>query len=151
VFTARRQVGAGVGLPETEWLLQWETAAAQAPAVQGLIEARPIACPRIRLGLGHVMQAGTWVPDECSLATSVPFAVEAKCPPWAAALITRCDGRRTTREHLQFLKENGAVPADAPESEFVKFVRALIAGGFLEVPEFGLPKGDSQPGGSAAK
>jgi methylase of polypeptide subunit release factors len=151
VFTARRQVGAGVGLPETEWLLQWETAAAQAPAVQGLIEARPIACPRIRLGLGHVMQAGTWVPDECSLATSVPFAVEAKCPPWTATLIARCDGRRTTREHLQFLKENGAVPADAPESEFVKLVRALIAGGFLEVPEFELPEGDSQPGGSAAK
>lgn len=146
VFTARRQVGSGVGLPEMEWLLRWEAAAAQPATVQGLIDARPAASSRIRLRLGHSMQAGTWVADECTLTTTWPFAVEAKCPPWTATLVARCDGRRTSRDHLEFLKAGGAVPPDAPESEFVKLVRALIAGGFLEVPDFGPPAG-TEPGG----
>jgi methylase of polypeptide subunit release factors len=151
VFTARRQVGAGVGLPETEWLLQWEAAAAQPATVQGLIEARPIASSRARLRLAHALQSGTWVADECTLATASPFAVEARCPPWTGTLVGRCDGRKTTRDHLQFLKESGAVPADAPESEFVKLVRALIAGGFLELADFPLPQVAPQPPSLAPK
>jgi len=139
VFTARRQVGSGVGLPEMEWLLRWETAAAQPETVDGLIESRPMVSRRFRLQSAYTMDSGTWAADECTLATAWPFAVEARCPPWVAGLVTRCDGRRTVRDHLRILKENGEVPADAPETEFVKLARALIAGGFLEVPDFPLP------------
>lgn len=144
VFTARRQVGTGMGLPEMEWLLHWEAAAAQPEMMERLIDARPSASAPARLHLAHAMQSGAWVADECTLATTSPFGVEARCPTWTASLIARCDGRVTTRDHLRFLKESGAVPADAPEQEFAKLVRALISGGFLELAEFPLPR----PGGA---
>lgn len=139
VFTSRRQVGPAMGLAETEWLLRWEAAAAQPATVQALIDARPFAPPHTHLRLAHTMNHGAWVADGCVLASETPFAVEASGPAWIATLVARCDGQRTTRDHLLFLKESGAVPPDAPESEFVKLVRALIAGGFLEVADFPLP------------
>ena len=145
VFTARRQVGSAMGVPEVEWLLRWETAAAQHPTLQRLIESRPAVASRVRLRLAHTMQAGTWVPDECLVATPWPFAVEAKCPPWTATLLARCDGHSTTSDHLEFLKGRGDIPADAPASEFVKLIRALIAGGFLEVADFRLPADAPKP------
>jgi hypothetical protein len=128
-----------MGLPEVEWLLRWETAAAQPARVQELIQSRPMVSPRFRLQSGYTMDTGAWAADECSLATAWPFAVEARCPPWVAGMVTRCDGQRTVRDHLRILKETGEVPVDAPETEFVKLVRALIAGGFLEVADFPLP------------
>lgn len=140
VFTARRQAGLGMGQSDIEWLLQWEAAAAQPATVSRLIDARPVVSSHIRYRLAHALQGGAWVADECILSIASPFAIEAKCPPWTATLITRCDGRRTSRDHLNFLKETGAVPSAAPESEFVKLIRALVAGGFLEVAEFSHPE-----------
>ena len=139
VFTARRQAGSGMGLPEMEWLLDWETAAAQPETVQRLIESRPRVSRRFRVRSAYTVNSGTWAADECTLVTAWPFAVEARCPPWIAGLVTRCDGQRTVRDHLRILKESGDVPADASEAEFVKLARALIAGGFLEVSDFSLP------------
>ncbi len=145
VFTARRQVGSAMGVPEVEWLLRWEATAAQRGVLEDLIEERPTTASGIRLRLAHSMQNGAWVPDECQLATAWPFAVEAKCPPWTAALLAHCDGRSTSREQLDFLKARGDLPEDAPALEFVKLIRALIAGGFLEVPAFQLPRDEPRP------
>lgn len=141
VFTARRQVGSGVGLPEMEWLLRWETAAAQPETVDGFIESRPTAARRFRMQSAYTMDSGTWAADECTLSTPWPFAVEARCPPWVANLITRCDGHKTVRDQLQILKESGEVPPGATEADFLKLIRALIAGGFLEITEYPLPPG----------
>jgi SAM-dependent methyltransferase len=138
VFTARRQAGSGVGLPEMEWLLRLEAVAAQPEMVEQLVHARPMASPRMRLSLTHGMDSGTWVADECTLTTLWPFAVEARCPPWTGTLVSRCDGQRTTRDHLRFLQESGTLPAEAAEAEFAKLILALVQGGFLELAEFAL-------------
>jgi methylase of polypeptide subunit release factors len=135
-FTARRQAGPQTGVHDVEWLLRWEAAAARPDVVRALIDARPTASSHVRLKLAHRMDAGAWTPDECLLTTATPFGLEAKCPLWTPTLLARCDGQRTCREHLEFLKETGAVPQDAPETEFVKLIRSLIAGGFLELAEF---------------
>jgi hypothetical protein len=139
VFTARRQVGSGMGLPEMEWLLRMEAAMAQPETPPRLIEARPLVSPRTRLQLTHGREGGEWVADGCTLTTVWPFAVEARCPPWTATLLSRCDGHRTTRDHLRFLQESGALPAEASAVEFGKLVRALVQGGFLELADFPLP------------
>ena len=34
------------------------------------------------------------------------------------------------------------MPPDAPETEFVKLIRSLIAGGFLELAEFSVGTGE---------
>jgi methylase of polypeptide subunit release factors len=144
-FTVRRQAGPTTGASEIEWLLSWESSMTQNRAVEGLLEACPDASPHTRLRLTQVLRADAWVADECVLTTTTPFALEAKCPPWTAGLVARCDGRRTTREHLQRLKQDGDVPSDAPETEFVKLIRSLIAGGFLQVAD---PLSPAPPGRS---
>jgi hypothetical protein len=139
-FTARRQAGPKTGLRELEWLGRWESAASDTAFPERLMEARPRVSPECRMHLTHAPVDGEWVVAECVLTTAWPFQVEAKCPPWTASLLTQCDGRRTVRDHLAWLKAEGLVPADAPEGELATVVRMLLAGAFLEIPAFALPR-----------
>jgi hypothetical protein len=89
--------------------------------------------------LSHAPGAGGWVVEDCVLTTPWPFPVEAKCPPWTASFLNHCDGVGTVRDHLEWLMGEGLLPPDAPEAEFAALVRSMLAGAFLEVPEFPLP------------
>jgi SAM-dependent methyltransferase len=144
-FTCRRQAGPDSGVDEVEWLMRWEEAVAGSDPTDWLLEARPKASPGARMRLLHVMRDGGWVVDECLLTTSFPFVVEAKCPPWVATLMAGADGGRTTLDHLDFLKQGGALPQDAPKGDFARLVRSFIAGGFLEVREHPLPAARLSP------
>jgi methylase of polypeptide subunit release factors len=133
-FTARRQAGQGLGTKDVERLLTWEAALAKAADAGWLIDARPLASPHCRLRLDQTLRQGDWMPEQCLLSTAVPFAVDAKCPAWTATLIARCDGRRTAREHVAFLKDSGAVSREVPDSDLLLLIRSLIGGGFLGLP-----------------
>jgi SAM-dependent methyltransferase len=134
VFTTRRQMGVETGVADFDWLLSWETALAEDPdAPPNLIEARPVANPRAELRLVHRIEAGEWVTTKCWIATDRPFALEASCPVWMAAFVARCDGTKTVREHLRYLKELGAVPEEAGEAEFSGMVRKFVGAGLLDV------------------
>ncbi len=136
-YTARRQAGPNTGPHEVEWLDRWESAGLDPGR---LMESRPTVPADCRMRLSHAPSEGGWVVESCVLTTVWPFTVEAKCPPWTASFLNRCDGRRTIREHLESLKGEGLVPADGPEAQFATLVRSLFAAGFLEVPEFALPR-----------
>jgi hypothetical protein len=134
VFTTRRQMGVETDVTDFDWLLGWETALAEDPeSPPNLMEARPVANPRAELRLVHRIEAGEWVTAKCWIATDRPFALEASCPVWMAAFVARCDGSRTVREHLRYLKELGAVPEEASEEEFAGMVRKFLGGGLLAV------------------
>jgi SAM-dependent methyltransferase len=140
-FTARRQAGSATGRAEIEWLLRWERAASGAAGTtERLLDARPAPAPRLKSRVSQVLEGGRWGTEHCTLAAEHPFGLEAKCPPWTTVLLELADGRRTARELLARLRERGAVPADAPEDRFAGLVRALIGGGFLEVPDHSLPE-----------
>jgi SAM-dependent methyltransferase len=137
VFTTRRQMGVETDALDFEWLLGCETAAAEDQGwPPGLAEARPVANPRAELRLVHRLEAGEWVTAKCWIATDRPFALEASCPVWMAAFLSRCDGTRTTREHLQHLKDVGAVPQAADEIEFLGMVRKFLEGGLVMLEPF---------------
>jgi methylase of polypeptide subunit release factors len=133
-FTARRQAGQGMGREDVEWLLQWEASIAKGADPGWLIDARPLAAPSCRARSDQRLDQGAWVLEQSLVLTVAPFVVEAKCPPWTATLIARCDGQRSTREHLEFLKQSGLVSPDTLEAELLLFIRSLIAGGFLRLP-----------------
>jgi hypothetical protein len=59
--------------------------------------------------------------------------LEAKCPPWTAAILAGCDGRTTVPALHERLTGEGIVPAALGEAEFARFVRSLISGGFLRL------------------
>jgi methylase of polypeptide subunit release factors len=132
-YTARRQAGQGLGTKEVDRLMHWKAASVAPDALARLADSRIVASSHVRLRVDHTLQGDRWAAQDCVLATVTPFFVEAKCPPWTATLVARCDGQRTTREHLEFLKSSGAVPPDAPEPEFAQLVRSLIDGGLLHV------------------
>jgi hypothetical protein len=84
--------------------------------------------------LGHVFADGSWTVEDCQLTTSAPFALEARCPPWTALLLEKCDGTASIRELHQRLHASGVLPASLGPAEFTKLVRSLISGGFLRLP-----------------
>jgi hypothetical protein len=140
-YTARRLAGPRTGTREVEWLDRWERAAAGDAFPDRLLEARPAVAPGCRMRLSHVPGHGEWMVEDCVLATAWPFPVEARCPPWTASFLTRCDGHRTVEEHLAWLKSEGLVPPETPGRDLAALVRSLLAGGLLEVAEFPLPGG----------
>jgi hypothetical protein len=143
--TARRQAGPSTGAAEIAWLLDWEqTLACWDGDVQPLLGLAPATAAGIRLQTTSTLGGDGWTAGECVLTTTSPFALEAKCPAWTPLLLEHADGRRTTRELLEILRQQGAVPPDAPEGEFARFVRALLSGGFLRVATMPRP-GQSPP------
>jgi methylase of polypeptide subunit release factors len=130
-YTARRQVGQGVGTKEIDQLMAWKAASNEPDSLQRLVEARLLASPHSRMRLEHALEGDRWAAKECLLFNAVPFVVEAKVPTWSASILARADGQRTTRDHLDFLKKSGVIPAEVPELEFAQFIRSLVDGGFL--------------------
>ena len=130
-YTTRRQVGQGMGTEEVDQLMAWKAASNEPDSLQRLVEAPLRASPHARMRLEHTLEGDRWVAKECQVFNAVPFVVEAKIPPWAATIISRADGQRTTREHLDFLKKSGVIPQQVPELEFAQFIRSLVDGGFL--------------------
>ncbi len=142
-FTVRRQAGAATGEREVRWLMHWENAMAEHAGNPGpLLAACPMPSPGVRLKVSQALREDDWLTEECLLSTGWPFALEAKCPAWIAALFREADGRLTTRQLFAWLKERGMVASDAPEEEFAKLARALIAGGFLRLAEYPVPPGN---------
>ncbi|HEY8258943.1 MAG TPA: class I SAM-dependent methyltransferase [Gemmatimonadales bacterium] len=136
-YTCRRQAGPVSGLRELEWLDRWESATIDRGR---LMEERPRVPPECRMHLSHAPANGEWVVESCVLTTPWPFQVEAKCPPWTASFLNRCDGQRALREHFDWLRSEGLLAADTPEADFAALARTLVGGGFLEVPAFPLPR-----------
>jgi hypothetical protein len=132
-FTTRRQAGDATGRPEVEWLLGWESAAAATDPVTQLASATPAVSPGCRLRLGQTYRDGSWAADDCVLSTESPFALEARCPPWTATMVARCDGRTAVAELHRRLRDEGALPGALGLAEFAKLFRSLISGGFLRL------------------
>ena len=132
-FTARRQAGPRTGVADVEWLLAWEGAAAGADAGAQLAGARPVVSPACRVRIGYRFEGGIRTAEDCSLTTESPFALEARCPPWAADLIAQCDGTVTVPDLHARLRQTGVVPRLLGLAEFAKLVRSLVSGGFLRL------------------
>ncbi len=132
-FTARRQAGPESGVADVEWLLGWEGESA-ARAGDRLGDMRPVVSGACRMRLGHAYSGGSWTVEDCQLTTGAPFALEARCPPWTAILLEKCNGTASVRELHQRLHASGVLPASLGPAEFAKLVRSLISGGFLCLP-----------------
>ena len=140
VFTVRRQEGRRCGSREVEWLLCWETAAADRDVAEVLSQARPTTSPHTELVVVHRMRGSQLSPERFTLLTDYPFRMECKVQPWTGFLLDRCDGTKTVNNHYEFFKQRELIHPETPLEEFIEFVRALISGGFLEIEGFRLPE-----------
>jgi SAM-dependent methyltransferase len=140
VFTTRRTVGPNTGRDEIAWLLKWETAAVKPEFIEILAETHPVAAPALELHVVHRMKEGDLAPEQFSLHTEYPFSVDCRVQPWVGFLLPQCDGKLTVRQLLEFCKQNNFVHPETPLAEFAKLLMVFIAGGFLALEEFKLPK-----------
>jgi len=139
--TARRQLGLDVGLVGTEdWLLTWESAAASPGFDRRLLAGQLWASARAEVSVSLRAGDGTpWTPVKATLRTDWPFATVVEAPPVAAALVSRCDGRLSVADHLARFREEGALPPETTDDQFLRLVQVLISAGVLGLDEFAHP------------
>jgi methylase of polypeptide subunit release factors len=134
--TIRRQMGPETANAEMEDLLEWEIATTGPAHLERLLDCKPMCSTAIRLRSTHVLHNQQWTLSECSFETDRPFSLRAQAPPWSAALVTRCDGQTTVRQHFRSFVEQGTLPQESSEQDFARFVSTLISGGFLTAPGY---------------
>jgi hypothetical protein len=143
-FSVRLQKGPHSGPAETNWALEWNTAAASRSATDFILASAPMRSRHLHLAVLHGMQDGELVPQEYLLRVNHPFEAECKCPGWVAAMLEQCNGRNTVSEIMNFLKERGAIHAETEGGEFAAILRTLISSGFLEVADHLIPNVQKQ-------
>ncbi|MCL5745221.1 MAG: hypothetical protein M1541_15060, partial [Acidobacteria bacterium] len=139
-FTVRRQAADSFRRGDWQWLLNWETAALDGRLVTAVLDSRLYASQRTEFEVLHRLTGEGWTPKAYRLSIDRPFGMDCRAEPWAAHLLSQCDGVLTGRDHFQRLKEDGVIPPQATEAEFADAVSALISGGFLEVEGFRPPQ-----------
>ncbi len=137
--TMRTRKATEAGPESIEWLVHWMTTSA-APDFDDLLrQARPRLSPHLVLNVAHVVENGALVPHTFELSSTFPFAVGLS-GGWLAVLVDACDGKTTSAGLLAELQRRQVIPADLPEAQFLRDLRALISCGFLEIDSFPLPR-----------
>jgi len=139
-FTVRLQKGPDSGPAESEWALNWNSAASQPGAAELVLNSCPKLSPYLHLAVLHRVQDGGLVPEQFLMRVRHPFESECKCPAWVAQMLSHCTGERTGLELLGTLKEHQIVQQDTEPAEFAEVRRALIASGFMSVPAHPIPQ-----------
>ena len=140
-FTVRRPCGPRTGSREIEWLLDWESRAAEPETRRRLLEARLALSPHTRLRAVQRAVSGEWVAEARSIMTDAPFPASVDCSADVAAFLAHCDGTRTARDHLRSLRNQGVVGPDMDEDQFALMLHSLIGSGFLTLGESGSAAG----------
>jgi len=138
-FTVRLQKGPDSGPAESEWALNWNSAASQPGAAELVLNSCPKLSPHLHLAVLHRVHDGGLVPEQFLMRVRHPFESECKCPAWVAEMLGHCTGERTGVQLLEFLKKHEVVQGDTEHAEFAEVLRTLVGSGFLEVPAYPFP------------
>ncbi|MDR3677189.1 MAG: methyltransferase [Acidobacteriota bacterium] len=136
VFTVRRAAGPRTRRDEIAWLLKWETFLTGPSAFEYLLGMIPVARPSLELRTIYRLKEGDLAPDQFTLHTEDPFAMDFKIDPWEAFLIPMCDGQATVRQLWEKCKAHNLIHAETPPEEFARLIGVLISGGYLAIAGF---------------
>ncbi|MEP6491163.1 MAG: class I SAM-dependent methyltransferase [bacterium] len=141
VVTRHRMLSGETRAEDLLWLLRYLTGTVEweAADVARLLDSRPRAVRSAELRVRSVLRDGQWTELGATVETLVPFATTAPCPSWFPALLGRCDGRTTVREHLERLRSDGTVPVTTTAEDFAQLIRELADVPFFELELFPLP------------
>jgi SAM-dependent methyltransferase len=120
-FVTRRVFGPKTGLAEMEWIVDWETRAAEAGFAERVLASRLGVGEGWQLFARHAMRDGQLATLSYTFFSKHPFETNLHCAGWMPLLVSQCDGKRTGAELLGQLQSR--VPVR--EEEFVRAVGAL--------------------------
>ncbi|HEU4628444.1 MAG TPA: class I SAM-dependent methyltransferase [Gemmatimonadaceae bacterium] len=110
-------------------------AAVAAPGVEETLADAPLAASSAAtFALTHALVDGAWQATACHVHLAEPFVVDAEVPPWIAALLVRCDGRRPVRTVVAELQTEGMAPDALRPEELRPLLRAFVGAGILLLP-----------------
>jgi SAM-dependent methyltransferase len=133
-ITTRMQKGQGMTRHHIQWLLDWETRARNPASVEWVMGLSPSIAPLCRLLVQHRVRDGRFAPHDFVLACPTPFDSECRVDPWLAAAISRCDGSKTVRDHIQESRRSG-LPATHQDQDVAEIIVTMISAGVLTVDE----------------
>jgi SAM-dependent methyltransferase len=139
-ITRRRVISHGTRAGHFAWFLHFlSTVSEWDRGSSRFLDARPRVSPHAELLSRAVLRDGRWSTTAASLATHVPFSVQAECPLWFGTFLTWCDGQATARDLLVRLR-NAAIVSDAAEDiDFAVLIGELAEGGFIELDIIPVP------------
>jgi SAM-dependent methyltransferase len=139
-LTLRRTAAPDLSRADWQWMLAWETAAASERAAAIILEARLHSSRHAEFEVVHRLTDEGWTPQSYQLRIDRPFSMGCAAEPWAAHLMSQCDGQLTGRQHFQHFTEQGVIPPGTTEADFADAVAPLVSGGFIEVEGFRPPR-----------
>ncbi|MDQ2667029.1 MAG: class I SAM-dependent methyltransferase [Gemmatimonadota bacterium] len=134
VVTRRRVISSGTRATHLAWYLELSSTVSEwEPGSHRYLDARPRASRHAELLSRAALRHGRWAVTASTLATQVPFSVQAECPVWFGTFLTWCDGESTARDLLLRLRNAGIVPDAAADADFATLIGELAEGGFIEL------------------
>ncbi|MEP6990742.1 MAG: class I SAM-dependent methyltransferase [bacterium] len=132
--TRRRVVSVGTRATHLDRFLHYSSAVSDwERGSSRFLDARPRSSSHTEFLTRSVLRDGRWTVAAASLATLVPFSVQAECPSWFGTFLTWCDGRSTARALLLRLRNAGIVADAAADLDFAILIGELADGGFIEL------------------
>jgi len=130
--TVRVQAGENLKYEHMDWLLEFETSLRQPGGWERLAAARPRVVPGTEMIVHHREQDGRFAVECFRFESRAPFKAGVRAPEWLGRTVAACDGTRSWKEYYDGLKEQGAIPAEAPLHEFAGMLRPFISNGILQ-------------------
>jgi SAM-dependent methyltransferase len=131
VFFTRRSFGPTTTIAEMEWLLDWETRAAEPGFHPRLLSSAPAHGAGWELYTRHHRKDGKLEQFSSTFFTTYPFETSLHCAAWMPLFVSRCNGTTAAAEHLQWLRTRFPIA----EEDFLRALSALISTGVLLAPE----------------
>lgn len=78
---------------------------------------------------------GKWKEDTQEFRTTWPFISTIECPDDVAAFLSRCDGTRTVRQLIAWLRQKKMLPIGVPDDAVLKMVTQCAAAGALHLDD----------------
>ena len=141
VVTRQHASSGSVRAEDMLWLVKYHSTVVTwgSAEKERLLDSRIRSLPGTELHTTSVLQSDAWMQQSATIGTNAPFAASAACPSWFPEMLKRCDGSRTVREHLEWLRASGLVDDSTSENDFATLVRELADVPFLELEELPLP------------
>jgi methylase of polypeptide subunit release factors len=139
-ITIRRTAAPDFSRADWQWMLDWETAAASDRCSAIILDSRLHSSRRAEFEVLHRLTDKGWTPQSYQLRVDRPFEMGCAAEPWAAHLISQCDGQITGRQHFERFVEQGIIPPGTSEADFADAAAPLVSGGFIEVEGFRPPR-----------
>ena len=139
-FSVRRLASPKTRREGMEWLLRLETALATPGGGPDLGSMKPVAVDGVELSAVYQLNGGRITPTSFTIEVDYPLYGMLGVEPWVGGLLVACDGTRSGAQLYEHCLQHKLISPDTPLEGFLKLMRALLTGGFLNVEGFRQPE-----------